>query len=83
VAKWNLSLSLSHEYHHPDSLQLTDGKDDGSKQHFWEGIEEAYYLVEVMRFVSVFPRRHFGILARVIPWCHMMVSYGTFFGGVC
>jgi hypothetical protein len=29
----NLSLSQSHEYHHPDSLQLTNGK-DGSKQHF-------------------------------------------------
>jgi hypothetical protein len=29
----NFSLSLSHEYHQADSLQLTDGK-DGSKQHF-------------------------------------------------
>jgi hypothetical protein len=49
----NLSLSLSHEYHHPDSLQLTNGK-DGSNQHLLESIEEAYYLVEVMLFVSVF-----------------------------
>jgi hypothetical protein len=54
VAKWNLSLFLSHEYHHPDSLQLTNGK-DGSKQHFLESIEEAYYLVEVMLFVSFLP----------------------------
>jgi hypothetical protein len=29
----NLSLSLSHEYRHPDSLQLTNVK-DGIKQHF-------------------------------------------------
>jgi hypothetical protein len=36
----NLSLSLSHEYHHPHSLQLTNGK-EGSKQHFLESIEEA------------------------------------------
>jgi hypothetical protein len=41
----NLSLSLSHEYHHPDSIKFTNGK-DGRKQHFGESIEEAYYLVE-------------------------------------
>jgi hypothetical protein len=29
----NLSLSLSHEYDHPDSLQLSNGKDV-----FWRGI---------------------------------------------
>jgi hypothetical protein len=40
----NLSLSLSHEYHHPASLQLTKGK-GGSKHHFLESIEKAYYLV--------------------------------------
>jgi hypothetical protein len=34
----NLSLSLSHEYHHPDSLRLTNGK-EGSKQHFLETTE--------------------------------------------
>jgi hypothetical protein len=28
---------------------------DGTKQHFWEGTEEAYYLVkEVVLFVAVF-----------------------------
>jgi hypothetical protein len=73
VAKWNLSLSLSHEYHHPDSLQLTNRK-DGSKNHNWESIEEAYYLVEVMVFVSVFPRRHFGSNDDVIWWHHMILS---------
>jgi hypothetical protein len=31
----NLSLSLSHEYNHPDSLQCMHGK-EGSKQHFLE-----------------------------------------------
>jgi hypothetical protein len=31
----NLSLSLSHEYHHPNSLELTNGK-DGTKQHVRE-----------------------------------------------
>jgi hypothetical protein len=30
----NLSLYLSHEYHHPYSLQLTKGWKDGTKQHF-------------------------------------------------
>jgi hypothetical protein len=29
----DLSLSQSHEYHHPDSLQLTNKK-DGSKNHY-------------------------------------------------
>jgi hypothetical protein len=29
----NLSLSLSNEYHHRDSLQLANGK-DGSKNHY-------------------------------------------------
>jgi hypothetical protein len=29
----NLSLSALHEYHHPDSLQITNGK-DRSKQQF-------------------------------------------------
>jgi hypothetical protein len=52
----NLSLSLSHDYHHAYSLQLTKGK-DGIKHHFLESIEEAYYLVEVMVFVSFCPRR--------------------------
>jgi hypothetical protein len=33
----NLSLLLSYEYHHPYSLQLTNGK-EGSKQHFWESM---------------------------------------------
>jgi hypothetical protein len=36
----NLSLSLSHEYDHPDTLQLTNRK-EGSQQHFLQGIEEA------------------------------------------
>jgi hypothetical protein len=62
-AKCNPSCSLSHEYHHPDSLQLTNGK-DGSKNHYSERIEEAYYLVEVMVFVSVFPRSSFGFRAK-------------------
>jgi hypothetical protein len=48
----NLSLFLSHDYHHAYSLQLTNGK-DGIKHHYLESIEEAYYLVEVMVFVSV------------------------------
>jgi hypothetical protein len=48
----NRSLSLSHEYHHPGSLQLTNGK-DGINQYFWESIEAACYLVEAMLFVSV------------------------------
>jgi hypothetical protein len=84
VAKWNLSLSLPHEYHHPDSLQLTNRK-DGSKNHYWESIEEAYYLVEVMVFVSVFPRRRFGVLTfwrkgwchtkRVLWWCFLNVFW--------
>jgi hypothetical protein len=51
VAKGNPSLSLSNKQHHPDSLQLTKGK-GGSKHHFLGSIEEAYYLVEVMLFVS-------------------------------
>jgi hypothetical protein len=38
-----------------DSLQFTNGK-DGSKRHFLESKEEAYYLVEVILFVSFFPR---------------------------
>jgi hypothetical protein len=63
----NLSLSLSHEYHHQDSLELTKRK-DGSKRHFLESIDEAYYLVEVMLFLSFFPRR-FGILARMMTSC--------------
>jgi hypothetical protein len=46
------------EYQHPDSLQLTNGK-DGSKNHYSERIEEVYYLVEVMVFVSFFPRSSF------------------------
>jgi hypothetical protein len=57
----NLSLSLSHEYHHAYSLQLTNGK-DGSKQHSLESIEEAYYLAEEMMFV--FPCR-FGVLCQI------------------
>jgi hypothetical protein len=52
----NLSLSLSHDYHHAYSLQLTNGK-DGIKHHFLDSIEEAYCLVERMAFVSVFPLR--------------------------
>jgi hypothetical protein len=58
----NLSLSLSHEYHHSlsDSLQLTNGK-DRSKQHSLCSIEEAYYLVEGMMFVSALPLRPFGV----------------------
>jgi hypothetical protein len=55
----SLSLSLSHDYHHAYSLQLTNGK-DGIKHHFLESIKEAYYLVERMVFVSVFSRRRFG-----------------------
>jgi hypothetical protein len=51
----NLSLSLSHEYHHLDSLQLMNGK-DGIKHHFLESIEKAYYIVKKMLFVLVFPR---------------------------
>jgi hypothetical protein len=45
-----------------DSLQLTNWK-GGSKHHFFESVKEAYYRVEVMVFVSVFPRRRFGVLA--------------------
>jgi hypothetical protein len=48
-----LSLSQSHDYHHLDSLQLMDRK-EGSKQHFLESTEEAYYLVVVMPSVSFF-----------------------------
>jgi hypothetical protein len=55
----NLSLSLSHEYHQTDSLQLTNKK-EGSKQHFKEIIEEGYSLVEEMLFVSVYPCCRFG-----------------------
>jgi hypothetical protein len=58
----NLSLSLSHDYHHAYSLELTNGK-EGSKQHSLCSTEEAYYLVEGMMFVSVFPRR-FGANGR-------------------
>jgi hypothetical protein len=65
MGKSNLALSLSHEYHHPDSLHLTKGK-DRHKQHFLENIEEAYYLVERMLFVSVFPRCRFGVLAQMM-----------------
>jgi hypothetical protein len=47
----NLSLSLSHEYNHPDTLQLTNRK-EGSQQHFLQGIEEAsYYLDKDMLFL--------------------------------
>jgi hypothetical protein len=35
-------------------ILITNGK-EGSKQHFWESIE-AYYLVQRMLFVSVFPQ---------------------------
>jgi hypothetical protein len=59
----NLSLSLSHDYHHAYSLELTNGK-EGSKQHSLRSTEEAYYLVEGMMFVSVFPRRRFGANGR-------------------
>jgi hypothetical protein len=52
----NRSFSLSHEYHHRDSLRLTNGK-DRSKQHSLCSVEEAYYLVEGMLFVSIFPLR--------------------------
>jgi hypothetical protein len=52
----NLSLSLSHDYHHAYSLQLTNGK-DGIKHQFLESIEEAYYSVERKVFMSVFPLR--------------------------
>jgi hypothetical protein len=61
----NLSFSLSHHYHHADSLQLANGK-DRSTHHFLESTEEAYYLVEVMLFLSFFRRRRFGILARMM-----------------
>jgi hypothetical protein len=61
VAKRNLSIFLSHEYHHAYSLQLRNRK-EGSKQHFLGSIEEAYYLVEDMLFVSFFPHRGFGVL---------------------
>jgi hypothetical protein len=36
-------------------------------------VEEAYYLVEVMVFVSVFPRRRFGILARMMTSHHDVI----------
>jgi hypothetical protein len=52
VAKGNLSLKK--KYHHPDSLQLTNGKDGGKNQ----------YLVEVMVFVSFFPRSHLVFVQR-------------------
>jgi hypothetical protein len=48
----NLSLSLSHEYHHGDSLQLMNGK-DGTKQHSGERVQS----------VRVFAL-HFGVLAQ-------------------
>jgi hypothetical protein len=63
----NLSLSQSHEYHHPDSLQLTNSK-EGNKHHFLGSIEETNYLVERMVFVSVFPRRCFGMKGICIFW---------------
>jgi hypothetical protein len=76
-----LSLSLSHDYHHLDSLQLANGK-DGTKQHFWDGIEEAYYAVKEMLFVSVFPSRRFGANDDdVLWWCHWW-RHGIFFVGV-
>jgi hypothetical protein len=53
---------------------------DGSKNHYWESIEEAYYLVEVMVFVSVFPRRRFRVMAQMMM--SSMMSRNVFFGGV-
>jgi hypothetical protein len=54
----NLSLSLSHEYIHPGSLQLTNGK-EGSTQHFLESMEEAYYLAcQRETFVSGISAKH-------------------------
>ena len=49
------SLSLLNECHRPDLLLLANGN-DGIKQHFFCSIEEAYYLVKEMLFVSVIPR---------------------------
>ena len=50
----SLSLSLLNEYHRPDIL-LLENRNDGIKQHFFCSIEEAYYLVEEMLFVSLIP----------------------------
>ena len=49
------SLSLLNEYHCPYLLLLVNGN-DGIKQHFFCSIEEAYYLVVEVLFVSIFPR---------------------------
>ena len=50
----SLSLSPLNEYHRPYLLLLVNGN-DGIKQHFFCSIEEAYYLVEEMLFLSLFP----------------------------
>jgi hypothetical protein len=53
VAKWSLSLSLSHEYHHAYSHQLTNGK-DGIKHHLRGYRGGLLPCGSVMLFVSVF-----------------------------
>jgi hypothetical protein len=90
VANWNLSLSLSHEYHHQDSLELTNRK-DGSKYHFLECIEEAYYLVEVMLLCLSLLVVVIVVLARVIWWLHqwhhtelsLVAFLKCFWWGIC
>jgi hypothetical protein len=44
-----------HHRNHMNIIILTHNGKEGSKQHFLESIEEAYYLVEVMLFSSDFP----------------------------
>jgi hypothetical protein len=46
-----------HHRNHMNIIILNHNGKDGTKQHFLESIEEAYYLVEVMLFSSVFPGR--------------------------
>jgi hypothetical protein len=73
----NLSLSLSHKYHHADALQLMNGK-EGSKQHFWENrgglLPCKRNVVCVCLSLSLFWHE--------IHVTSMMTSYGRFFGGV-
>jgi hypothetical protein len=44
-----------HCRNHMNIIILNHNGKDGTKQHYLESLEEAYYLVEVMLFSSVFP----------------------------
>jgi hypothetical protein len=69
----NLSLSLSHEYNHPGSLRLMDGK-EGGKQHF--------LLERVLRMHTTLPRKKcclcwsilFVVRSLIIVLCSQLVA---------